>query len=93
LLNNTLADKLPWAVSDSKVASVLRQAQMEWIQSLTDPDNEDLSDQDPLLDKEEDLWDTPRLAADNTQHDAINLEEEIMFEHVMPWVNNNCPPG
>ncbi len=99
LLKNLMADKLSLDASDSKMASVLTQAQMQRIQSLMDPNNEEHSLQDSLMDDEQSLLDeeevfndAPTPVAATPHIDAINLEEERMFENAKVFADrgNGC---
>jgi hypothetical protein len=50
LLKNLIADKLSLDSSESKIATVLTEPQMEWIQSLMDPNNKEQIYQYSLID-------------------------------------------
>ena len=99
LLKNLMADKLSLDASDSKMASALTQAQMQRIQSLMDPNNKEHSLQDSLMDDEQSLLDeeevfndAPTPVAATPHIDAINLEEEQMFENAKVFSDrgNGC---
>jgi hypothetical protein len=64
LLKNLMADKVSLDASDSKIASVLTQAQMQRIQSLMDANNEEHSLQDSLMDQEQSLMDEEEVFND-----------------------------
>jgi hypothetical protein len=92
LLKNLMADKLSLDSSKSKIATVLTQAQMQRIQSLMDPNNEEQSFQDSLMDQEEVMGDTSMLVPENPHIEATNLEEERMFKNAKMFVDhgNGC---
>jgi hypothetical protein len=87
LLKNLMADKLSLDSSESKIATVLTEQQMERIQSLMDPNNDEQSDTDSWIDQEEDNEDTSLPSSDSPQIEATNLEEERMFKNAKMFVD------
>jgi hypothetical protein len=87
-----MADKLSLDSSESKIATVLTDPQMEWMQSLMDPNNHEQSDTYSLIDQEEDIEDTSLPAPENLHIEATNLEEERMFKNAKMFVDrgNGC---
>jgi hypothetical protein len=62
---------------------------MERIQSLMDPNNNEQSNTDSLIDQEEDIEDTSMPAvSENPQTEATNLEEERMFKNAKMFVDH-----
>ena len=92
LLKNLMADKLSNDSSESKIATVLTEAQIEGIQSLMDPNNEEQSLPDSQLDEEEFTGEAFNPIPEINQVDATNLEEERMFQNAKRFVDrgNGC---